>query len=193
MEKFNKVFAVGVDPDEYLLLQETVFEQSLQLSDSEIYTFNGKAKGNAWHSVGVDWLIIQGKTPTKKTDVAGWGATALAISEVIAEKFRAGLKDSCEFLPLSLNGEPWFALNILNKQNAIDDNLTEWNMRNGRINRVMRFKNLVINKKAITTGGLFRVEGAGLMTFCTDEPGGFYEVVKTNNLTGVDFAEVDVA
>ena len=32
MKEFNKVYAVSVDAGEYLLLQETMFEQSIQLT-----------------------------------------------------------------------------------------------------------------------------------------------------------------
>lgn len=191
MSKFNKVYAVGVNAGEYLLLQETIFEQTLQATAEDIYIFNGKEKGNYWHSVGVDWLVVPGETPTKKPDIAGWGAMAFAVSESIVGKFREGLGDCCEFLPLDLNGESWFTLNILGEQDALNKALTEYNMRNGRINRVRRFKKLVLSKEHIKQGGLFKVAGAGLFTFCTDELGGLYDIATKNNFSGLKFSEVD--
>ena len=66
MKEFNKVYAVSVDAGEYLLLQETMFEQSIQLTSNDIYTFNGNSKGDDWRVVDVDWLIVGGETPTNK-------------------------------------------------------------------------------------------------------------------------------
>lgn len=191
MIDFNKVYAVSVNAGEYLLLQETLFEQSVQLTENDLYTFNGKPKGEQWHSVGVDWLVVEGETPTKTPDVAGWGSMAFAIPESLANNFMLGLKGCCEFLPLNLNGEKWFALNLLGEQDAINEALTERNMKNGRVNRIRRFKKLTLSKSNIMQGGLFKVKGAGLFTFCTDQKGGLYDLVNKHNLTGLKFTEVD--
>lgn len=191
MKDFNKVYAVGVDAGEYLLLQETMFEQSMQLTNNDIYTFDGNPKGNDWRAVDVDWLIVEGETPTNKPDVAGWGAMAFVIPASLKEIFEPTLKECCEFLPLNLNGEEWFALNILEQQDAINQEHTELNMKNGRVNRVRRFKKLTLSKDAIKHGGLFKVKGAGIFTFCTDQEGGLYNLTKSHNLKGLKFTEVD--
>ncbi|MBB1431881.1 hypothetical protein [Pseudoalteromonas sp. SG43-4] len=192
MKEFNKVYAVGVDAGEYLLLQETMFEQSIQLTSNDIYTFNGNSKGDDWRVVDVDWLIVEGETPTNKPDVAGWGAMAFVIPAPLKGMFEPTLRECCEFLPLNLNGEEWFALNILEQQDAINQEHTELNMKNGRVNRIRRFKKLALSKNAIKHGGLFKVKGAGIFTFCTDEEGGLYDLVKSHNLKGLKFTEVNV-
>jgi len=191
MKDFNKVYAVGIDAGEYLLLQETMFEQSIQLTNHDIYTFDGNPKGNDWRAVDVDWLIVEGETPTNKPDVAGWGAMAFAIPASLKDIFEATLEECCEFLPLNLNGDEWFALNILEQQDAINQEHTELNMKNGRVNRVRRFKKLTLSKDAIKHGGLFKVKGAGTFTFCTDQKGGLYDLTKSHNFKGLKFTEVN--
>mgnify|MGYP000853964270 CR=1 FL=1 len=191
MNSFDKVYAVSVNVGEYLLLQETMLEQSMQLTNNDIYTFNGEAKDSGWRPVDVDWLVVEGETPTNKPDIAGWGAMAFAIPASLKDEFETTLKECCEFLPLNLNGEKWFALNILGQQDAINEEHTEYNMKNGRINRVRRFKKLTLSKDKIIQGGLFKVKGAGIYTFCTDQEGSLYDLVKRNNLEGLKFTEVD--
>ncbi|WP_235187435.1 imm11 family protein [Vibrio nigripulchritudo] len=102
-----------------------------------------------------------------------------------------GLKTCSEFLPLNLNGERWLTLNITKTIDAIDKDKTVVNLRNGKPSRVRPFKKLVLAKDSISDGGIFRVQGAGLRTFCTDQPGGFFDIVTSNNLSGVNFTEVD--
>ena len=191
MENFDKIYAVSVNAGEYLLLQETMFEQSMQLTNNDIFTFDGTPKNDNWHPVDVDWLIVEGETPTNKPDIAGWGAMSLAIPIALQKVFELTLKGCCEFLPLNLNGESWFALNILGQQVAINEEHTELNLKNGRVNRVRRFKKLVLSKAAIQQGGLFKVKGAGIFTFCTDQKGGLYDLVKQHNLKGLKFTEVN--
>ncbi|TLX52058.1 hypothetical protein CWC31_02600 [Pseudoalteromonas ruthenica] len=191
MSDFNKVYAVGVNAGEYQLLQETMFEQSVQMTENDLYTFDGKRKGDAWRPVSVDWLVVEGETPEKQPDIAGWGAMAFAIPERLKSAFEKGLGDCVELLPLDLNGETWYALNILGEQDAIDPEKTEYNMKNGRVNRVRRFKKLVLDKQKIACGSLFKVKGAGIYTFCTDQTGGFYELCKSLEVSGLKFAEVE--
>ncbi|WDD99600.1 imm11 family protein [Thalassomonas actiniarum] len=191
MAKFNKVYTVSVEPDEYLLLQETVFEQSVQLSEDDLLLFDGKEKGNDWRTLGVDWLMAPEDGALKKPDIAGLGSSVFCVSARTADLLSEGLKSACEFLPLNLNGEPWFALNILGAEEAIDEKLTQWNMRNGKVSRVRRFNRLVLDKQAIEHTGLFRVNRAGLFTFTTDAEGSLYDIVKQHHLTGLVFSEVD--
>lgn len=191
MSDFNKVYAVGVNAGEYQLLQETMFEQSVQMTENDLYTFDGKRKGDAWRPVSVDWLVVEGETPEKRPDIAGWGAMAFAIPERLKNVFEEGLGECVELLPLDLNGETWYALNILGEQDAIDPEKTEYNMKNGRVNRVRRFKKLVLDKQNIASGGLFKVKGSGIYTFCTDQPRGLYDLYHSLDLRGLKFNEVN--
>lgn len=195
MTIFNKVYSVSVDVRQFLLLQKTGLYQVLDKNNDSSYVFDGLPKGDEWQEPTVEWMII----PTEKNDglikpdVAGWGATMFAVSETVADLVKDGLKDCCEFLPLKLNGETWFVLHIIGKQNAIDEELTIRNMRNGRPSRTRRFEKLVLKKSEVKTEGLFRVEGVGLTTYCTDEKGGFYDTVQTKGLSGLVFKEVNLS
>ncbi|WP_151173475.1 hypothetical protein [Pseudoalteromonas ruthenica] len=193
MSDFNKVYAVGVNAGEYQLLQETMFEQSVQMTENDLYTFDGKPKGDAWRPVSVDWLVVEGETPEKRPDIAGWGAMAFAIPERLKSAFEEGLGECVELLPLELNGETWYALNILGVQDVIDPEKTEYNMKNGRVNRVRRFKKLVLDKEKIVCGTLFKAKGSGIFTFCTDEKGGLHELYHRLNLEGLEFREVNLS
>lgn len=193
MSDFNKVYAVGVNAGEYQLLQETMFEQSVQMTENDLYTFDGKRKGNAWRPVSVDWLVVEGETPEKRPDIAGWGAMAFAIPERLKSAFEEGLGECVELLPLDLNGETWYALNILGEQDVIDPEKTEYNMKNGRVNRVRRFKKLVLDKQKITCGALFKAKGSGIFTFSTDEAGSLYDLCNQMNLCGLKFSQVELS
>ncbi len=195
MSKFNKVYSVSVNVGDYLLLQTTTLSQILDKDNDSVYVFNGIPKGDKWQSQSVEWMINpdEENDGLVKPDVAGWGATMLAVSEAVAELLKDGLKGCCEFLPINLNGETWFALHVIGKQNAIDEELTVRNMRNGRPSRTRKFKKLVLKKTGIKTGGLFRVEDVGLTTYCTDEDGGLYDVVQKKGLSGLVFKEANLS
>jgi len=191
MTEFNKIFTFAINPDKYLYLQETLLEQSLQVTEAPSYLFDGKSKRDAWVSQNIDWLIDPEDKSLKKPDIAGLGATVFCVPEKVAELLKPGLQSGCEFLPMNLNGEPWFSLNIVSTENAINENLTEWNMRRGKISRIRRFNKLVLSKDKIINNGLFRVENAGLLTFTTDAEGSLYSIVQQYKLKGLDFNEVE--
>ena len=180
MTIFNKVYSVGVDVGQYLLLQTTVLDQILDKDNDSIYVFDGITKGDKWQKPTVEWMVIAGeeKDGLIKPDIAGWGATIFAVSETVVDLLKDSLKDCCEFLPVRLNDETWFALHLIGKQDAIDEELTIRNMRNGRPSRTRRFEKLVLKKEGIKVKGLFHVNGVGLTMYCTDEEGGFYDTVQ---------------
>lgn len=190
MTTFNRVFIVTTNANEFAILQESNLEMSLQATTHNFPDLNGESLASDWHSIDVGWLEVDGEPTLPKPDIAAWGATALAASEDTMKKFD-GLKTCSEFLPLNLNGERWLTLNITKTIDAIDKEKTVVNLRNGKPSRVRPFKKLVLAKESISDGGIFRVQGAGLRTFCTDQPGGFFDIVTSNNLSGVNFTEVD--
>ncbi|CCN73742.1 imm11 family protein [Vibrio nigripulchritudo] len=190
MTTFNRVFIVTTNANEFAILQESNLEMSLQATTNNFLDLNGESLASDWPSIDVGWLEVDGESTLPKPDVAAWGAAALAASEETMKKFD-GLKTCCEFLPLNLNGERWLTLNITKTIDAIDKEKTVVNLRNGKPSRVRPFKKLVLAKESISDGGIFRVQGAGLRTFCTDQPGGFFDIVTSNNLSGVNFTDVD--
>ncbi|GAA3923885.1 imm11 family protein [Litoribacillus peritrichatus] len=189
----KRVFAVTADVNNYLILQETELEMSVQLTTGDLYILDGTPKIKDWEAVHVDWLIVPGETGLTVPDIAAWGATIFAIPEKVSRILEPSLKDSCELLPLTLDGEAWHVVHILSCLEALDEERSTRNMRNGKPSRTRRFNKLVLNSDAITTRGLFRVKGVGLTTYCADVEGGFYELVKQNNLKGLKFREVELS
>lgn len=193
MTSFSKIYSVSADVETFAMLQETTLELAMQSSDNELYSLNGQAKGALWQAVAVDWLTVPGMPSLPHPDIAAWGAISLAVNAERAALLEPALGSSCELLPLNLNGVPWRAINVLARYQAIDDQLTERRCRaDGRPDRIRPFKRLVLNGSAISTGGLFRIEGAGLRTYCTDQQGGFLDVVTRHNLQGLTFTEQEV-
>jgi hypothetical protein len=193
MAEFNKIYTVSINPDKYLFLQETLIEQTLQATEEPSYLFDGRSKADTWSTQGIEWLIDpqDQNLSLQKPDIAGLGATVFCVPEKVAELLKSKLESGCEFLPMNLNGEPWFALNIVGSEDAINEDLTEWNMRKGKVSRIRRFNKLVLNNKSINNNGVFRVERAGLLTFTTDAEGSLFSIAKQYNLTGLIFNEVE--
>ncbi|HCE3194516.1 hypothetical protein P3551_22220 [Vibrio parahaemolyticus] len=192
MTAFNKVFIVTPNANDFAILQESALEMSLQVTTNEPIQLYGESVKDSWRSIDIEWLDVEGENTLPRPDVAAWGAVTFAVPAAIADKLGA-LSENVEFLPLSLKGQPWRALNIITQIDAIDRSATEYNLRNGKPSRTRPFKKLVLNREAINEAGLFRVKGAGLRTFCTDKKGGLYDRVKELNLTGLDFKEVLVS
>ena len=192
MKNFNNVFTVSINANEYRIIQETVFELSMQETEKQMCVFDGTPKLSTWKMVDTDWLDHPSYNNLKTPDIAGFGATAIAICEHLVSYFSEKFKNSIELLPIRMNGANWYVLNVIATISAIDEDLTVRNMRNGRPSRTRLFKRLVLDRSKIDTEGGFNVEGAGMAVFCTDQVGGFYDTVQKNNLSGLVFTEVDV-
>ncbi|MCG3767658.1 hypothetical protein EXA23_15950 [Vibrio cincinnatiensis] len=189
MTAFNKVFIVTPNANDFAILQESALKMSLQVTANESVQLYGESVKDSWRCIDIEWLEVAGEKTLPKPDIAAWGALTFAVRNSIAEQLDE-LSENVEFLPLSLKGQPWQALNIITQVDAIDSSATEYNLRNGKPSRTRPFKKLVLNKEAINGAGLFRVKGAGLRMFCTDQKGGLYDRVKELNLTGLNFKEV---
>ena len=53
------------------------------------------------------------------------------------------------------------------------------------------FKRLVIDKSKVENTALFRTKETGLSYITTDAENSFYSLIKENNLTGIDFHEIE--
>lgn len=53
-QKFNKAYGVNINPDLYLYLNETGFEQTMQLTQGQILLFDGHSMKNNWRTLGVN-------------------------------------------------------------------------------------------------------------------------------------------
>ncbi|HGF7375638.1 TPA: DUF1629 domain-containing protein [Vibrio cholerae] len=189
---FSKVYIVTANVNDFAMLQESVLEMSMQVSEDEPLQLYGDSMINHWRTMDVEWLEVEDESSLPKPDIAAWGATTFAVPSVIADEM-SQLKERAEFLPLNLDGQSWFALNVIKKLDAIDESKTQFNLRNGRPSRTRPFNKLVLKKDVIGDEMLFRVNGAGLRIFCTDHPGGLFELVNKRKLKGLVFKEVELS
>lgn len=195
MEVFSKVYSVSLEPDEFLLLNETGFEQTMQLSEGQILLFDGTTEmKDHWRTLGVNWLTepLAAHEGLAKPDIAGLGASTLVVSYKHAGLFENPSFANCELLECNLSGEPWFAFNVVGFENALNEESTVWNMRNGKPSRIRPFKKMVFTKDEIKNTGLFRVKKAGLFYYTTNAKNSLYSLAKEHNLKGLYFDEVDI-
>ena len=194
MSDFNKVYSVSVEPDEYFLLNETVFEQTIHLTEEQILLFDGTTRMKEyWRTLGVEWLTqFEGSNELKKPDIAGLGSSSFVISPQFSELFFDGFSKNCEFLKCNLNGEEWFAFNVIGFENALNEEHSIRNMRNGKPSRIRKFKKMVFTKTEIRNTSIFRVKGAGLFYYTTDAKNSLYSIVKEHDIKGLYFHEVNL-
>ena len=194
MPNIDKVYRFVIDPDKYLYLNETCFEQTMQLTEGQLLNFDGSSMRDNWRTLGINWLIHESNKDLdlEIPDIAGLGATSFVLSQKAKTILEPHLGDNVEYLECNLNGELWFAMNVLGFEDAIDHELTEFNYnRRGQISRTRRFKRLVMDKKKINNSAIFRTKETTLRYFTTDAENSFYRLVKENNLTGLEFTEVE--
>ncbi len=193
-DKFNKVFSVSVDPDEFLLLNETGFEQAIQLTEGQLLLFDGSSMKESWRTLGVDWLLEPSASHQNlsKPDIAGLGASTFVVSPKFSDLFLNDFGKNIELLECNLDGEQWIAFNVVGFDKALNEDLTVRNMRNGKPSRVRKFKKMVFTKSAIENPELFRVREVGLQYFTTDAENSLYTLAKKHNIKGLYFNEVEV-
>jgi hypothetical protein len=127
-----------------------------------------------------------------KPDIAALGASTFVIPSSIASIFKPFLDKHIELLECKLEGESWFALNVIGYDDVLDNELTIINMRNGKPSRTNRFKRMVFNKKSIINTTLFRAKNVGIRYFTTDAKNSIYSLSKENGWQGLYFEEVEL-
>ncbi len=193
-KEFNKVYSVSVEPDEFLFLNETVFAQSIQLTEKQVLLFDGTSHmKDRWSTLRVDWLIEPSISHQNlvRPDIAGLGASTLVVSPQFSSLFINGFGDDIELLECDLHGEQWFAFNVIGFEKALNEEQSIRNMRNGKPSRIRKFKKMAFTKSAIKNIGLFRVKEAGLHYYTTDAENSLFTIVKENNIKGLYFDEVE--
>ncbi|WP_036956191.1 MULTISPECIES: imm11 family protein [Pseudoalteromonas] len=194
MKSFNKVYGFNINPDLYLYLNETGFEQTMQLTEGQILLFDGHSMIDNWRTLGVNWLIDEHDVNAglKIPDIAGLGATSYVLSKEVKAIMEPNLGHNVEYLKCDLQGETWYALNLVGFEDALNHDLTEHNYnKRGEIKMIKPFKRLVIDKSKVENTALFRTKETGLSYITTDAENSFYSLIKENNLTGIDFHEIE--
>jgi len=193
-DKFNKVYSVSVEPDEFLLLNETGFEQTIQLTEGQLLMFDGTSMRSNWRELSVDWLVEPSTTHQnlKKPDIAGLGASTIVVSPKYSSLFLSDFSKNVELLECNLEGEKWFAFNVVGFDKALSEEYSIRNIKNGKPSRIRKFKKMVFEKSAIENPELFRVREAGLRYFTTDAKNSLYTIVQEHGIKGLYFNEVEM-
>ena len=191
--KFNKVYSVSVEPDEFLLLNETGFEQTIQLTEGQLLMFDGTSMRDNWRALCVDWLLEPSTAHQnlKKPDIAGLGASTIVVSPKYSPLFLNGFSKNVELLECNLEGEKWFAFNVVGFDKALSEEHSIRNIKNGKPSRIRKFKKMVFEKSAIENPELFRVREAGLRYFTTDAKNSLYSIVQEHGIKGLYFHEIE--
>ncbi len=185
------VYSISYDIDNFPILEETGLELSMQATTGDLLDLHGAPRSETWEPLELQWVYDDQDKANGLPDIALWRAGQYACSERALQLIKDVVGDSCEFLPVRVDGESWYAIHVLTTIDAIDRKLTIFNYRkNGEINRTRRFQKLVLRSEVSSGYGLFHVKDAGLHTYCNDA---FYEAVGTGDLTGLTFNERQVS
>ncbi|KUM54808.1 imm11 family protein [Rheinheimera sp. EpRS3] len=183
-------FAIIPDVENYAMLQETPLE--LVLGQLEPMDLHGKPIADKWQSIKVSWLTVPGERPLLTPDIAAFNATAFAAKTTVCEQLGLHQQESCELLPISVDGEAWSIIHVLTELDAVDEQQSERKIRRGgQFGR--GFSKLVLKLNAVSDTPLFRVKGAGLRIFTSSAADSFYQAVQTADLKGLIFKPVATA
>jgi hypothetical protein len=105
---------------------------------------------------------------------------SLVFSESAIKNIREVLREFGQLLPLVYNGRAFYLWNVTNVLSALDTNESEFNEYGG-------VSKAVFSEKTIPHCSAFKIkEDNATNIFCTED---FANLIKENNLSGVDFEE----
>lgn len=181
------VFSISFDIARYPVLQERALELSLQATSGDLLDLDGRPCSDKWLPLALEWLADDQDPINGLPDLVLWRAGQYACSENAMKRLSPLLGTDCEFLPLTVGNDIWYAIHVLKTIDAIDHQRTELNYRpGGKISLTKRFKKLVLNPDAFSDVAICHVNGAGLATFCSEH---FVSAVAEHKLKGLLFKE----
>ena len=181
----SKIWLIKNDVDGFFTF---IFRSREDEELCEEYITRGK-KITEWKNFELIREIIEGYNNKKIADFSRWSSV---IQNVVDEKTKAVLEDRfsdfIQFLPVTMEGTPYYFMHIFNAVDALDyDNSTIKRFNEGGI---MRIKKYVFTDK-IKDYPITRIYEGNFInpcdTFVNDE---FKEFVEENGLTGLIFKEV---
>jgi len=179
-------YGVFADVTNYAMLQESTLELLMQID--EPVGFYGEPLANIWKSMQVTWFHNPDEKEKPRPDIAALGATAFAASAETCEKFRSSIEKYVEFLPLNLDGELWYVIHVLAREDIFNEQESQRKIRDdGTPSRI--WKKLVLDADRVSEGVLFRVKGLSLGIYSTNRPESFKSVVNRLGLTGLKYQE----
>ncbi|WP_413114124.1 imm11 family protein [Thaumasiovibrio sp. DFM-14] len=124
--------------------------------------------------------------------IAAWGSSTYVVCNDIASLFKEAIGESCELLPVNVEGSTWFVLNVISKLDALDSELTEINYKpNGRRHRARPYKRFVVDCAKVSTPRLFKLNDAPINLYTSNAADSFLNLVVKHEVTGVSFYEVE--
>lgn len=180
-------YLVVTDINKYSMLQQTALELIMQVD--EPVGLYGKPLSKNWSPMNVSWFYDPNERELPRPDIAAFGSVAFAASAETCEKLRPFIEDFVEFLPISVDGQSWFIIHVLAREDVFNQQLSKRDL-NRRGEQQRTFTKLVLDGYRAKDGILFRVEGLGLAIYTTDRVGSLKHVVKRLKLSGLKFQEL---
>lgn len=164
----------------------------------QILFVDGISKSNSWTHLSLRWIVGANTELVDKDtydqdyaipDIAYWAPGCLVINPKATEILKPNFKSEADFLPVSVEDEKgWTILNVTNMQDILDKTNCRYHVHSdGTVGK--RIIKAAFFRDQITNGKLFRVTGLKPFLYTSDMPGSFKEVVESNSLTGLEFAE----
>lgn len=156
--------------------------------DMDRLDFDGTARRAGWTPLAVEWILDEpGDGRRKITDCPNLASGVPALSARATIALRPQLAGVGELLPLSHPTQEYFALNVTNVVDALDEEHSDLT-RFGSSGRVMRVKAYVFRAQALGPHAVFKDQRLARNTVFVTEP--FVRAVEQARLTGFDFRPV---
>jgi hypothetical protein len=182
-----KIHRIGPD---YKTCQSIGQEAKMKRNIFNLFTFKGISKAEEW----VVQKMYVGNPRDKRGDFFGMGGDNIVMTTHARTILEPIVKDVSEFLPLDLQGETIWALNLINRIDCLD-------VAHCEVERfedgggLMRIDKYSFFKDRLNKYSLFDITNFPVTTIFTTEGHlppelEFKHVVESNNLKGLKFDEV---
>ena len=168
---------------------QTICPTDESIYDTDILEFNCLSKINAWTKS--DFFVFNPKS--KKSDFPHLIPGCLVVSEHAANYVGDLLEMAGELLPIRVDKEQYYILNILECLSALNEELTEWSYFQGTQtkNEITKY-NFYTNR--FSESSIFKIPQSATSIFALNgykEPADeFYTIYRKSKLTGLIFEEI---
>ena len=170
----------------------------IRLGEPDHFRCYGKKKGDGWNPPEIEWFDGHKKKVSrqKDPDIAGaHTAISLIASSSAAELLRPAIEKTCELLPVPLNGDTWYFINVLNfVEGAVDVENSEYEINNNG-KRIWMNRPLFFPKK-LPHAQLFMITEKPSRIYYAEHhpdnnPNTFKNILENNNLFGITLKKID--
>lgn len=157
--------------------------------------FDTRPMLDRWEVLYCDIWRDVGRVPlSANVDCIGFSVGTFAIGRRAKDLCGEILEQDCELLPIDVEGQAFWLVNVTSVRNALDELGTEFRINAGGVRTVP--SRWSFHRPDVGDPGLFKVPGMNyaLLSACrTSEVGrenDFYHCYKANGLTGLKFVKV---